>query len=453
MQGRQHQMPGQRCLHRHQGGFAVADLADHDDVRVLAQHRPHAVGEAQAQGRLHLQLVERRFQPFDRVFDGAQVDLRGGQQFEAGVERAGLAGTGGARYQDDALAVAQQRPPLLQLLPFEAQAVEAFMQLLRVEQAQHQFFAKRRRQGRQAQLHLAAARQAALQATVLWPAFLRYIHTPQVFEAADQRQGHACGKGVDGVQQAVYAVPQLPLFAAGLQVDIAGALFEGVLQQPVDDVHDMRIVGIGLGLAFAQFQQVFELPQAGRLLVLRTLYRLGQAQERLPQLTDLQRACQHPTDRPAEAAGQVCLPVILIRLGAGHGDARGVGGHDEDAMALGERRGDQPADLGHVQLHRVDAHKGLADLIGQPLTEAVQVQRLAGVHAVFKTRAGDQLQWVAGRACGGLLQHQQGVAGVQVLLGQQSLEQAVEVEGLLAGGMHVGVLARWGVLMKASRVR
>ncbi|MNF16338.1 hypothetical protein D3C80_2193150 [compost metagenome] len=67
-------------------------------------------------------------------------------------------------------------------------------------------------------------------------------------------------------------------------------------------------------------------------------------------------------------------------------------------MALGERRGNQPADLGHVELHRVDAQKGLADFIGQPLAEAVKVQRLARVLAVFEARRGDEFQGVAGRA-------------------------------------------------------
>jgi hypothetical protein len=33
-------------------------------------------------------------------------------------------------------------------------------------------------------------------------------------------------------------------FAARLQVDVAGALLEGVLQQPVDDADDVLVVGV-----------------------------------------------------------------------------------------------------------------------------------------------------------------------------------------------------------------
>ena len=36
---------------------------------------------------LHLHLVEARLDQFDRVFDGADIDLRRGQVFQAGVER------------------------------------------------------------------------------------------------------------------------------------------------------------------------------------------------------------------------------------------------------------------------------------------------------------------------------------------------------------------------------
>ncbi|MNE24215.1 hypothetical protein D3C80_1174990 [compost metagenome] len=72
-----------------------------------------------------------------------------------------------------------------------------------------------------------------------------------MFQAADQRQGDPGGEGIDGVQQAIDAVAQLALFAAWFQVDIAGALLDGVLQQPVDDMHDVRVVGAGLGLALA----------------------------------------------------------------------------------------------------------------------------------------------------------------------------------------------------------
>jgi hypothetical protein len=47
VQGGQHQVAGERRLHGDLRGLAVAHLADHDDVRVLAQDGAQGVGEGQ----------------------------------------------------------------------------------------------------------------------------------------------------------------------------------------------------------------------------------------------------------------------------------------------------------------------------------------------------------------------------------------------------------------------
>lgn len=73
------------------------------------------------------------------------------------------------------------------------------------------------------------------------------------------------------MQQAIYAISQLALFSARFEVDIAGALFDGVLQQPVDDVHDVGVVGAGLGVALAELQQMLQFTQASGLLALCAL--------------------------------------------------------------------------------------------------------------------------------------------------------------------------------------
>jgi hypothetical protein len=46
-------------------------------------------------------------------------------------------------------------------------------------------------------------------------------------------------------------------------VDVAGALLEGVLPQPVDDVDDVAVVGIELAVALAQLHQLLEGREAG----------------------------------------------------------------------------------------------------------------------------------------------------------------------------------------------
>ncbi|MNP29194.1 hypothetical protein D3C76_1222060 [compost metagenome] len=225
------------------------------------------------------------------------------------------------------------------------------------------------------------------------------------------------------MQQAVYPVAQPSLIAARFKVNVAGALLDGVLQQPIDDVHDRRIIGAGLCLALAHVQQLFQLAEACRLLTLCALYRVSQPEHRLAHLAYLQRAGQHTQDRLAQATAQVGLPMLLVGLCAGDGDAVGIAGNDEDAVAPREGRRYQPVDLHQVELQRVDAQVRLADFAGEPLTQAVQVQPLAGCAAVFEVECGDGFQRVAARVCGGEFQYPVGIVGGQVLVALQGVQQ------------------------------
>ena len=96
-----HQMAGERGLDRHFRGFHVADLADHDDVGVLAHERAHAGGKVESDGVLHLHLVELWLDHFDRILDGADIDLRGSDLLQSRIQRGGLAGAGRSGYQHD----------------------------------------------------------------------------------------------------------------------------------------------------------------------------------------------------------------------------------------------------------------------------------------------------------------------------------------------------------------
>ncbi|MNM80308.1 hypothetical protein D3C81_922740 [compost metagenome] len=113
---------------------------------------------------------------------------------------------------------------------------------------------------------------------------------------------------------------------------------------------------------------------------------MGEAKQRLTHLAQLQGAGEHAADRLAQAAGQVGLPVTLVRLRAGHGDAQAVAGQDEYAVAMGECWRYQPVDLRQVELQWVDTLVRLPDFSGEPLAQAVQMQPLAGVLAVFEAQ-------------------------------------------------------------------
>ena len=75
VQGREHEVSGEGGLDRDARGLAVADLADHDDVGVVAQDRAQRRGERQPGARVDLNLVGAVEPVLDRVLDGDDVDL------------------------------------------------------------------------------------------------------------------------------------------------------------------------------------------------------------------------------------------------------------------------------------------------------------------------------------------------------------------------------------------
>ena len=75
VQGREHEVTGERRLDRDLRRLVVADLTDEDDVGVRPQDRPQRGGEVQARLVVDLHLVDAREPVLDRVLDGDDVDL------------------------------------------------------------------------------------------------------------------------------------------------------------------------------------------------------------------------------------------------------------------------------------------------------------------------------------------------------------------------------------------
>ena len=73
---RQHEMPGERRLDRDLGRLDIADLADHDHVRVGADHRAQPGGEGEARLRVHLDLLDAVELVLDRILDGHDRPVR-----------------------------------------------------------------------------------------------------------------------------------------------------------------------------------------------------------------------------------------------------------------------------------------------------------------------------------------------------------------------------------------
>ncbi len=137
MQGGKHQVAGQRGLDGDPAGFQVTHLADHDHVRVLAHDGAQHAGEIQADARLDLDLIDPLQLVFDRVLDGDDLALGGVQPDQGGVQGGGLARTGGAGDQQDAVGPFEHVQQGIQACAVEAQALEVEGHGLAVEQAHH----------------------------------------------------------------------------------------------------------------------------------------------------------------------------------------------------------------------------------------------------------------------------------------------------------------------------
>jgi len=75
VQGREHQVPGQRRPDRDLRRLQIARLADQDHVRVLAQERPQRRGEGAADAVVDLNLINSLQVVFDRIFGRHNIVL------------------------------------------------------------------------------------------------------------------------------------------------------------------------------------------------------------------------------------------------------------------------------------------------------------------------------------------------------------------------------------------
>jgi hypothetical protein len=122
VQRREHQVAGQRRLHGDLGGLLVADLADQDHVRRLAQHGAQDARERQADAALHLALVDAADVELDRVLGGDDLDVGAVELLQRRVERRGLAGAGRAGDQHDAVRARDHALETLAVVPSKPSA-------------------------------------------------------------------------------------------------------------------------------------------------------------------------------------------------------------------------------------------------------------------------------------------------------------------------------------------
>ena len=186
VQGRQHQVAGERRLHGDLRGLEVADLADHDDVRVLAHDRAQRVAKVRPIcGFTWIWLMPASWYSTGsstvRIFTSGWLSA-----VERGVERGRLAAAGRPGDQQDAVRLHQRVDEALERVVGEAELREVERDAALVEDPQHDALAVHRRHGRDAQVDLLAL-HAQLDAAVLRQPALGDVEVRHDLDARDHR--------------------------------------------------------------------------------------------------------------------------------------------------------------------------------------------------------------------------------------------------------------------------
>ncbi|MDR8938901.1 hypothetical protein FEP65_05820 [Burkholderia multivorans] len=113
-------MAGLRGLDGDVGRFGIADLADHDDVRILPQQRAQRGREREAGFFRDADLVDAVELDFGRIFDRADVVGIAIEHLQRAVQRQRLAAAGRARDEHEAVRCADRRFHRARLLRIEA---------------------------------------------------------------------------------------------------------------------------------------------------------------------------------------------------------------------------------------------------------------------------------------------------------------------------------------------
>ncbi len=142
----------ERRLDGHRGRLVVADLADHDHVRVLPQDAAQSAGERHALLVAHLRLADPLQAEFDRVFEREDVLFRVVQLLKHGVERRALAAAGRTGHEIEPMLGPDELAELGERLRRNAELLERVEAGALVEQTDDDALAETRRQRGNAQV-------------------------------------------------------------------------------------------------------------------------------------------------------------------------------------------------------------------------------------------------------------------------------------------------------------
>ena len=242
MQGAEHQVAGERRLDRDLGGLEVADLADHDDVRVV---RAGCARRACAKVRPIVGLTWIWLMPSSWYSTGSSTVrpcARGVLMSSSAVYSVVvLPEPVGPDDDDAALRRLEGLLEALEVVADQAQRGERGRQRRDLEDADGDVLAVHAGDGGEAQVDALSARELEARAAVLRQPPLGDVEVAHDLDAADDAGLQLLGELAQLVQHAVDAAAHAQRVLRRLQVDVRGVHAGGVGEQGVDDLDDVGV--------------------------------------------------------------------------------------------------------------------------------------------------------------------------------------------------------------------
>ena len=346
VQGGEYQVTGDGRADGYLRRLVVTDLADHDDVGVLAQEGAETACEGHARLGVDLHLVDAEHLLLDRVLDGRDVDGGLAQLVEHRIQRRGLTRTGGARHEDDAVGRREHMVEARDGLARHPELLEAEQVLpSRVEQTHDALLAVHGGDGGDTQVHLELV-VGIVEPAVLRDALLGDVHAGEDLDAGDDAGESRGGEAHDLDEVAVYTHTDDDIVLERFDVDVRRLADVRLLHEVVDQLDNGGVVDAGLDLVHFLRRVVGDEVDRLHLLLLLAVEQLRIAVVALDGAQDVLRRSEGDGRIHTRAQLDVLDDAHVLRVGDGDEDLVVVNVQRHDAVSSRKRLGHEFQHLG-----------------------------------------------------------------------------------------------------------
>src|SRR4030095_8718156 len=228
---------------------SVANLTDHDLVRIVAQDRTKTAVECQTLLLVHWYLSDSMKLILNGIFDGDNLVFFVSYFVERGVERCGFSGTRWSSHEHHAVRLSDVTTKLPQVLlgkadHIEVQILKRFVDLFLVENTNNSVFAVNRRHDRNTKVDVASF-VTNPEASVLWDASFSDIQLRHDFDTRDQSLVVNQIDRIDlRVKRAVDSILHLHFRVACFDVNVRCARLHCLVNDRVNELDDRRHIGV-----------------------------------------------------------------------------------------------------------------------------------------------------------------------------------------------------------------